>query len=232
MKKKILLIVATHGDEKIGIEVVQNLKKLKDYFDVLIANPKALKAEKRFIDNDLNRSYLGNRYSASYEEQRACKNFQVAKKYQFVIDLHEASSGRDDFVIIPRDRAGEKFPLSWIGLNKVLLWPFPRGPIGQFLDGSIELEFGMKDRERAAVVGKATKIVGDFIAVITEQKVLRETKKDWFYVYGEKSLKEIKNIDQYLDFEKTKINNEEFYPLLVGQYAKEGIAFYKMKKLD
>jgi len=232
MKKKILLIIATHGDELIGNEVVQNLENFKNYFDVLVANPKALKLERRFVDSDLNRSYPGNRYSNSYEERRACLNFWVVKKYKYVIDLHEASSGKDDFVIIPRDFVGESFPIGWIGLEKVLLWPFPQGSISQFLENSIELEFGMKNRRRAEVVKKATKIVGDFIEVANSQKVVNKMDKRWFYVYGEERMKNIKNLNEYRDFSKAGTRKEEFYPLLVGQYLKEGIAFYKMKKID
>jgi len=63
--KKILFIVATHGDEKIGVEVIERLrtKKLDRFFDYLVANPKALEKNTRFIDVDLNRSYPGVRNS-------------------------------------------------------------------------------------------------------------------------------------------------------------------------
>ena len=50
--KKVLLIVSTHGNEPLGLEIVKNLEDmgLKKLFDVLIANPKALSNKIRFID--------------------------------------------------------------------------------------------------------------------------------------------------------------------------------------
>ena len=116
-------------------------------------------------------------------------------------------------------------------MKKVLFWPFPQGLISQFLETSIELEFGIKNRKREIVIKKATKIVSDFIKVIEGQKILQKTKKSWFYVYDKEMIENIKNLNRYKAFNKIKDNREEFYPLLVGQYKKEGIAFYKMKKI-
>lgn len=49
---KILLITATHGDEPSSLEVVSKIIKtkfgLQNKFDLLIANPKALKLSQRF----------------------------------------------------------------------------------------------------------------------------------------------------------------------------------------
>lgn len=230
MKKKVLLIVVTHGDEQIGLEIVQKLESIKDKFDVLIANPEALKERKRFIDTDLNRSYPGEANSKNYEERIAFRNFEKVKKYEFIIDIHEASSGTDDFVIIPRENVGKKFPIELISLKKVLLWPFPKGPISQFLENAIELEFGMKNRLRGEVIAKATQVVRRFIEK-PEQGIKGKDNKEYFYVYGKESSKNIGNINLFADFKETAIGKETFLPLLVGQYLKEGIAFYKMKKI-
>jgi len=229
--KKILLIVATHGDEKIGLEVVEKLKNFQKYFDVLVANPRALRAGQRFIDSDLNRAYPGNRFSKNYEERLACKNFRTARKYKYVIDIHEASQGSDDFIIIPRDCLGGTFPINRIILNKILFWPYPQGSISQFLENSIELEFGMKNRSREEALKKATKVVKVFILETVKNKNTKKRKKEKFYVFGSEATKDIKNINRYVDFKKANIGGKNFYPLLVGQYEDVGIAFYKMKKI-
>lgn len=227
MNKKTLIIIATHGNEKIGFKVVENLRKLglKKKFDFIIGNPRAFKENKRFSEADLNRSYPGNKNSLIYEERLAYKNLQTARKYRWIIDIHEADQGKDDFVIIPREKMN-RFPIKKISLQKVLLWPDPKGPLGQFVDNEIELEFGVKNRNRKELEQTATKIVQNFLL----GKKAKD-KKEIYYVYGKLFAKNCKrDITNLVDFQKTKINKEQFYPLLVGQYLKLGIICYKMKR--
>ncbi len=234
MQKKILLIIGTHGNERIGIEIVTRLRLLglDKYFDYLLANPLALIENKRYIENDLNRSYPGNKTSRVYEVRLAAYNVRIAKKYQYVIDLHEASSGTDDFIIVPKMNISKKFPLSWIPLKRVLLWPDPVGPISQILPQAIELEFGMKGRNREQVIKRATAITRTFIScVFGREKISGERKKDVYYVYGKLLKTEYDgNVSQWRDFRATTVKGENFLPLLVGQYLDQGIVCYKMKK--
>jgi len=233
MKKKILLIAATHGNESIGLEVYRRLsaRGLERYFDLLIANPLALAANNRFIDCDLNRSYPGATNSRLYEKRQAASNLTIAKKYRYIIDLHEASSGIDDFIIIPRKKLPAKDFLKFINLKRVLLWPEPRGPLGDVLPRCIELEFGMKNRDRKIIIKKATKVVADFILNISGNKKTASGRKSIYYVYGELLLEQYNGkINSLKDFKKIKLAGEAFYPLLVGQYLKNGIVCYKMQK--
>jgi len=236
-KKKILIISATHGDERIGFEVIKALKK-KGYqaaFDCLIANPKALKTKRRFIDCDLNRSYPGDKNSSLYEKRLAYKNLKIARKYRYIIDLHEASSGKDNFIIAPREKLPKLFPLQFIDLKRVLLWPDPRGPLSQFLENAIELEFGMKNKQRNKVVTQAIKIVENFIKNITAKyRLVSDCQREVYYVYGKLLIENNKNIkiNRLVDFRLIKIGGEQFYPLLTGQYLNQGIICYKMKRLS
>lgn len=233
-QKKLLIIAATHGDEKIGVEVAKQLKlrKKEIFFDLLVANPEALRLKKRFIEKDLNRVYPGKKYSRFYEKRLAYKNLLVAKNYRYVIDIHEASQGRDDFVIVPKEKLPKKFPLEYINLNKVLLWPDPKGSISQKLNNSIELEFGTKNRNRREVVKKATDIVDRFIVDINSKKIVRKLKRT-FYVYDYLEKNELKgNQVKLVDFREVIINREKFLPLLVNQYINNGIVCYKMKSLN
>lgn len=235
MKKKILIIIYTHGDEKIGEEIIKRLKSknLGKFFDCLTANPKAAKKNVRFVKSDLNRSYPGKKDSKIYEEKLAYANLEKAKKYEFVVDIHEATSGINDFIIIPREKGINSFPLDFIDLDTVLFWPDPKGPIGQILNNSIELEFGVKEKDRESVIKKAEKVVTEFIKraySAGEQKKVSEKK--FYYVY-DKLLSEAFSGDYkgIKDFKKITINNEDFYPLLVGQYLNDGIVCYKMKQI-
>jgi hypothetical protein len=235
MEKKILIIIYTHGDEKTGEEVVKRLKKknLGKFFDCLIANPKAAKKKVRFIESDLNRLYPGKKDSKIYEERLAYANLEMAKKYEFVIDVHEATSGTNDFIIIPREKGINSFPLDSINLDTVLFWPDPKGPIGQILDNSVELEFGVRERDRKSVIKKAEKVITEFIKrayFIGRQKRILEKK--FYYVYGKLLSRDFSgDYKKIKNFKKIIINNENFYPLLAGQYLNDGIICYKMKSM-
>lgn len=229
--KKILFIIATHGDEKIGLEVIERLKlkKLNRFFDCLIASPRALRKNARFIDVDLNRSYPGAKNSKLYEKKRAYENLQKAKKYQYVVDIHEASQGINNFIIAPRERLPKLFPINLINLKTILLWPNPKGSLSQILENAIELEFGMKNKKREKVIRVAGNIIEKFIKNIYQKKKEKKKQK-LYYVYGNLTGKEFSDKKRKLrDFCRTKINGETFYPLLVGQYLRDGIICYKMK---
>ena len=232
--KKILIIAATHGNEKIGIQIIKKLqaKKLDKYFDYLIANPKALQEKKEFIDINLNRVYPGKKTSRFYEKRIAYKNLRIAKKYSYIIDIHEASKGRDDFIIIPKEKVSRFFPIDFINLKKVILWPNPKGPISQVLNNAIELEFGMKKRKRKEVIMKATKVLEKFIKNVNSNSYNFDiSNKEIYYVYGKLLDKEKRiNLSKLKDFKEVKICGDKFYPLLVGQYLNDGIACYKMRR--
>lgn len=230
---KLLIICSTHGDEKIGLEVVKQLKSdgLESFFDVLVANPRANEKNVRYIEKDLNRSYPGEKNSDIYEESLAFKNLEIAKKYQYIIDIHEADEGRDDFIIIPRKKMSNKFPLEFIDLKRVLLWPDPKGPIGSVLENSIELEFGSKNRDRSEMIEKATTIIKNFIILTNkEQPKITYLRKDIYFVYGKLEISNFSGeLKALVDFEEYNKGNEKFIPLLAGQYLKSGIICYKMK---
>ncbi len=228
-QKSILFVVATHGDEKIGLEIVEALlrKGLGERFDYLVANPFALAKGQRFVDCDLNRSYPGKTDSAKIEEVLSEKNFELAKSYDLVVDIHEARCGSDNFIIIPRKEKSDIFPLELIDLNMVLLWPDPKGPMASLLENAIELEFGMLNKDRGEVVARAVAICEEFL-----NRRSNGGEKKFYEVYGCLLRDDFPDYERLSlkDFEQARIGDEDFYPLLVEQYIEDGIICYKMKK--
>lgn len=215
--------------------MIKNLndKKLSDYFDVLIGNPLALEKNERFIDYDLNRAYPGDPKSDKYELRRAAENLEVAKKYQYIIDIHKAGKGNNNFIIAPRPDLPTKFPLDWLSLDTVLLWPDPQGPLGGILDNCVELEFGIMGRDYQQVVTEATEVVENFILAMEKNQNHSPKEKTVYRVDGTISLTDWEK-DRPLpeNFQANTFQGEEFYPLLVNQYARLGILCYKMKKIN
>jgi len=144
---------------------------------------------------------------------------------------YEASSGTEDFIIIAKDRMCQAFPVELVNMDTVLLWPDPKGPLGEVLENEIELEFGVKDRDREEAIAKAVEVLEDFIG-----KIYSEGAKQWpsskeiYQVYGKLMTDDFKeDINTLEDFIETEVSGERFYPLLVGQYLDDGIVCYKMK---
>jgi len=80
--KKILFIAATHGNEPIGVDVLQRLEKTRTNFDWIIGNPKALAQNTRCFEGDLNRSAPGDAASPLYEKRRAKEILDLSKQYE------------------------------------------------------------------------------------------------------------------------------------------------------
>lgn len=102
---KILLNIATHGDETIGYKVVEQIKKIKvkqgHNIIVNIANPKAFKIKKRFIDQDLNRSFPGD-INGNYEQKIAAKLLPKIREVDLVLDIHSTTSDLKDALIVTK----------------------------------------------------------------------------------------------------------------------------------
>lgn len=238
-KDKILLIAATHGDEALGVRVVEQLKKsgIADCFDFIIGNPRAYKNAQRFVQSDMNRLYPGKKNSHIYEETQAWRNLRLAKNYRYIIDIHEAQS-KDDFMIIPQDRISSEELVAAVPVKKIVLWPSTSGrktgPLGKFLDNCLEIEFGTKGLSEKVATTKAKKVLVQAIKNLSDKKIgqkgQRFIKKQIYLVYGKlMKIEGMVPIKKLKDFRKISLLQEKFIPLLVGQYLTSGIICYKMK---
>lgn len=151
-KKEILFIAATHGDEPIGVEVIKQIQKTKlnQKFDSIIANPKALLQNKRFIDSDLNRIFPG-KINGDYEERRAQKIIKIAKNYRFAVDLHGTISNTGIFIIIPKFTLSNLFLALRFNIKKIVIWQKSKettGSLSCFINSCIEIESGLRDNPK------------------------------------------------------------------------------------
>lgn len=100
----ILLIGASHGNELLGPKLfshlLQHRKEVLEYVDILIGNPRAFAARKRYIESDINRSY--NTALDTYESRRAdyIKNYIAVNKPDLVIDFHTTTAIQPNCLIV------------------------------------------------------------------------------------------------------------------------------------
>ncbi len=105
---KITISGGVHGNELIGIYIVKKLRH--DEFraknssvDFLLANPKAIKANRRYIDYDLNRSFSKESLRSDshiYEYERAKVITSKLASTDFLIDIHTTTANMGISVIL------------------------------------------------------------------------------------------------------------------------------------
>lgn len=145
MKNKIAVIACIHGNEPYGLEVCKKLPASCSFF---IANEKAIKKNKRFLDVDLNRCFPG-KINGNNEERIAYELVQKLKNFDYVIDLHSTPHSCPLFGIITKPN-NEKIKFAkLLGLKKLVimnpLYASGRALI-DFVKCGISLEVGPHDR--------------------------------------------------------------------------------------
>lgn len=118
---KVLVIGGMHGNEPLGIDVVERLstQPMKNV-SAVIANAEAKQQNKRFTNTDLNRSFPGD--DETYEGQQAKELLALCQSFDLVLDFHNTHCPENDCAFI-----GEKADkvlldtASFIGLKRVIV---------------------------------------------------------------------------------------------------------------
>lgn len=246
---KIILNILTHGDEMIGLKVAREIQKLnidKNVLTVQFANSKAFKLRKRFIDQDLNRSFPGKK-NGNYEEKLAYKLSAAIKSANLVLDIHSTKSELKDAVIVTK--LGDK-TLKYIKVIQpkyVLIMNATKDNslISQAKIG-IAFEYG-KDNDTDALKKIVVDIKRLFSYIGLVDIKLRERKQtiNYFSVISEvkkpkgyKLLKKIKNYKLIRKGEVFAANGknylvaeDNFYPILFGESNYKTIFGFKGKRI-
>lgn len=246
----IAVVGCLHGNELVGQKIIAELKKLKiikGQLKTIIANPKAILANKRFIDQDLNRSFPGNQNSKSLEEKLAVNILKKISPSDYVIDIHSTTSDTKDVIIIKKTNAMIDKMISIINPSKVVLMPknYGDGSLINFCSG-ISIEYG-KDKNKDTF----TKSLNDIKRLMSNlgmiednsPKIINKTK--FYKVFGvenkPKGFKLNKLIHNFKLVSKGNIlgqvgnkhikATESFYPVLFGEKSYKDIVGFKAKKL-
>lgn len=112
--KKILIVGSTHGHERIGLKVIEELTKLNLSTDQVffeVGNPLASEKNIPYTESDLNRVFPG-RKDGTYEERRAFVLSQKIVQMDVVIDIHSTNttdlSDNSMLIVTKYDRATQE----------------------------------------------------------------------------------------------------------------------------
>lgn len=100
---KILIIGATHGNELLGTKLyarlLQKRSSLLEHVDFMIGNPKAFALKKRYIDEDLNRSYGSQGDSHEATRTAEIQRYVEFAKPDLIIDMHTTTCDQPNCLI-------------------------------------------------------------------------------------------------------------------------------------
>ena len=241
---KILLIIATHGNEKIGLKVAKEIKKLRiDNLIIQVGNKKALKINKRYIDQDLNRSFPGKK-DGNYEEDRAFELTPIIKSADLVIDIHSTTSDVKDTLIVDRINKKTLECIESIQPKYVVIMKKSKGSLISQAKIGISFEYG-KDNNIITlkkIIVDIKKLLNHFGLI--KIKVLKNKLPTKYFDAGSiiskpegyKLIKKIKNytlVKQGSAYATSKnkklIADEDFYPILFGEKNYKGYFGFKGK---
>lgn len=254
--KPIICIVGSlHGNELVGKKVIEKITNnkisiKKGTLITIIANTKALKKKKRYIDDDLNRVFPGNK-TGNFEERLAYKIFPILNKCDYVIDIHSTVTDTKDVVIVKKTNKGVARLIDIIKPKRVVLMPrsFGKGALINHCKSGVSLEYG-----RHLEKGTFDKSLRDIVKVLKYFNFLSdkfkvrfaESKTEYFKVYALqkkpanfvinkniKNFKQIKKGDVLGTVKDRKIiSTEAFYPIMFGQNSYEKHLGFKAKKVS
>lgn len=228
MKRKMLFIVGTHGNESYSIPVVKRLQKEFGSFDYVVGNPKAVESNMRFISSDLNRVYPGKK-DGDYEERRAYKIFKKMQSYDWIIDIHGVpDEDHEPFIILCNGiNKKDSFEIaSLFPIQKTVIWESTTknkmgASVTYFCGGGFEIEFGLKNKIIAQKnLEQALRLFLTNIQNVKPKKFTKEIFKVTRRVLCEE-VTEL-NPEMIKDFIKITANKKTYIPILPRAYMRMG----------
>ncbi|MEI6478149.1 MAG: succinylglutamate desuccinylase/aspartoacylase family protein [bacterium] len=99
----VVICAGVHGDEPVGVlalkNVLPNLKLLRGTLVTVMANPPALAAGERFLDENLNRALTPSASSDTIEGQLALSLMPILDSADALLDIHAGMGGEPPFII-------------------------------------------------------------------------------------------------------------------------------------
>lgn len=214
---KTLVIVGTHGDE-----VLKKLNLPKGW-DIIVGNPEAVKARKRYTEADLNRVFGVE--GDTYEHRRSRELLPILRKYDTVIDVHATTSGNTDAVIVVHDTPITRRYARRIATNYVIMPEMTSSLIAQAKHG-LALELGAYDDTRYENVLLRNEDMQDWQAWMVTGTAHKPRKGVAYH----KNYDLVSRGDVYYTTEDGEdlVATDDFYTFLWGENSYQTIIGFKM----
>lgn len=252
-KKPVVAVVGClHGDELIGKRIIFQLRRMKlkkGTLITIIANEKAVEQRKRFIDQDLNRSFPGKK-KGNYEEMLAHNILKITKNTDFVLDVHSTTTDVKNMAIITKKTKDVLNLIYAINPKRIVLMKknIAKKSFINYCNVAVSLEYGKDNNE---LTYKNT--LGSIISFLEKEKMIsvknkkrKQSRADFYEIKGVvrktkkdvlkkniKNFKLVKNGEIFAIRNKNNITAKgNFYPILFGEKAYDDIFGFKADRKD
>lgn len=222
---KTIFVVCQHGDEQIPLKVIE--EKFAGKISYLVANKRAIRSGKRYVESDLNRSFPG-KINGTLEERLAQKLVMKLKKYDQVVDIHTATCETPLFAILTKVTKKHLELVSELGVQKVVVMQksIASGKaLIDFVSVGVSIECGHEKNKITQI--KISKMLKYYLTG-------KSLKKTEFYVVDEilKSSSKLPKLPEKVQsFRKTKLNGRTFYPILARETHYKGVLCLMARKV-
>jgi succinylglutamate desuccinylase len=252
MTQKLFIGCCTHGDEQVGLAIVQKYPKGQtEFFDyqTIICNPKAVDINKRFVEQDLNRSFPGMK-NGNYEQNRAFEITKLLERSDFIIDIHQTTAFNNSCIIVNKLSKLNGKMVEYINIENVIIdhlegdeFEFSKATneVGGlcldsvFPEKSLTIEYSKLDNPKLEF--EILEI--DFNNFINQSKVYNHKK---FYTFvgtlnkiDHQQENKLQNFVELMHEQKLQYNldsNSQIYPCFIGEKAYDEVYCFWLKKVE
>ena len=137
----ITIIGGMHGNEKTGVKVIKkllkmNLKLKMGTLNLIIGNPAACKANKRFIEIDANRCF-DDKNPKTNEGKRIKIISKYLDKSDLMIDIHSTLKPAPAFLVIPNLKHKFSNCISQLGIKTIISGEGLKHPSGKSIESDL-----------------------------------------------------------------------------------------------
>ncbi|WP_458209666.1 succinylglutamate desuccinylase [Haladaptatus sp. NG-SE-30] len=149
---ELAVVACIHGDEVCGKTAIERVLAEDPSFErpvrFIIANEEAVAANKRFIDEDLNRAFPGDPDGTTHESRLAAELLPELRGCG-VVDLHSTHSHPEPFALVSQLNDRTKELARATGVGRVVDISYVAGGLIDHVDG-VAVECGLHGTDRAA----------------------------------------------------------------------------------
>jgi hypothetical protein len=231
-KPRILIVGTQHGNERLGPRLKRYIAKHPQKYasvDYLCGNPRAFRANVRFIETDLNRSYDPKGEPATYEERRAQKVLEFIRRgnYDYVFDVHTSYTDVDRFFLAASTNAAVSSVVAASTINRLVIMPPHIADCS--LIGQVPQAISIEYNRDLAVTRRALDELVALLENLLEGKSLSLPRE--IFPVTEKIPMHVELKPQTPNFRLTK---HGFYPVLIGPntyVGYKGFAAYERQEV-
>jgi len=245
----IAVIGGIHGDEPCGVRAIERVLDADPDVDravaLVVANERALEADQRYVDEDLNRVFPGDPNGESHESRLAARIHEAIGDCT-TLSMHSTQSSREAFALVKRLDDFSRRICPHLSVSAVVdVGAYDKGRLFEAVPQTIEVECGYQGSEQATE--NATRLTREFlgaVGVLQEEsrpqrslpvyRLSKPVPKDGastYEVYAS-NFEQVEAGEPFAAVDNEEVVADEgFYPVLMSPYGYENLFGYAAERV-